>query len=90
LKQEWEKICTNPSYKCFVVVNNNKIIATCILIIINTIIRNVDPYGLIEHVVTKKEFQGKGIGTMLIKFALDSAWKNNCYRILLLSKNEKK
>ncbi|KUL01922.1 MAG: GCN5-related N-acetyltransferase [Methanoculleus marisnigri] len=43
------------------------------------------PYGLIENVVTHREFRNRGFGTALLTHALKCAWKEHCYKVMLLT-----
>ena len=47
------------------------------------------PSGLIEDVVVKSEWQGKGIGKQMMLFALAQCKENGCY-IAALSSNIKR
>lgn len=42
-------------------------------------------YGLIENVVTRREFRNRGFGTALLTPVQDRAWKENCYKVMLLT-----
>ncbi len=41
-----------------------------------------EPFGLLEDVFVEEERRGKGIGTMLVKKALDEGKKLGCYKII--------
>jgi GNAT superfamily N-acetyltransferase len=45
--------------------------------------RNVSPYCIIENVVTEQELRNQGLGKAIIKHALDFAWKQGCYKVML-------
>jgi GNAT superfamily N-acetyltransferase len=62
---------------------NGKIISTCYLNIIPNLTRNASPYAVIENVVTDLAFRNQGFGQKLMKFALESAWKAGCYKVML-------
>ncbi|MDY6965703.1 MAG: GNAT family N-acetyltransferase [Halobacteriota archaeon] len=91
LKRIWDDIYENPLLKYLVLESEGEIVSTCALSIIPNLTRGARPYGLIENVVTKKKYQGKGFGTSIVKHALKTAWELNCYKVMLLTsrKDEK-
>ncbi|MGB0504756.1 MAG: GNAT family N-acetyltransferase [Pikeienuella sp.] len=43
------------------------------------------PYALIENVVTAQRAQGTGIGRAVMEAAMEAAWAENAYKIMLLT-----
>ncbi|MGB7243065.1 MAG: GNAT family N-acetyltransferase [Sulfitobacter sp.] len=43
------------------------------------------PYSLIENVVTQKAHQGHGLGRAVMRSAIEHAWAQDAYKIMLLS-----
>ncbi|MCF7860795.1 GNAT family N-acetyltransferase [Candidatus Woesearchaeota archaeon] len=91
IREVWNTIINNDLTKCLVLISEDKIRSTCILSIIPNLTRGGRPYGLIENVVTSKQYQRKGFGSYLLKSALDLSWKEDCYKVMLLTgrKDEK-
>lgn len=89
VKELWEKVYENSQLKYFVVDKDDKIVSTCTLTIIPNLSYKGRPYGLIEHVVTRKEYQGQGLGTKLLKHTLNFAWQENCYKVMLMTSENK-
>lgn len=81
----WDEIMNNPLLHHFVVEFQEKIVASCVLAVIPNLTRGARPYGLIENVVTHKDFRRKGFSQALLKHVLDFAWQANCYKVMLLS-----
>ncbi len=69
----------------FVVVFENKLIASSYLNIIPNITRAASPYAVIENVITDGEFRAKGIGQKLMKHTLEFAWQQGCYKAMLMT-----
>jgi len=68
----------------FVKINNNYRIKGIITIFIESkIIHNAMCVAHIEDLVIKKEFRSKGIGKELLKYAMNYAKNNNCYKVIL-------
>ncbi|KKK40409.1 MAG: Acetyltransferase (GNAT) family protein [Candidatus Lokiarchaeum sp. GC14_75] len=85
LESIWEEITANPLLHYFVVEHNNKIVSSCSLSVIPNLTRGGRPYGLIENVVTHTEYRRRGFGTSCLQFAVEIAWKNKCYKVMLLT-----
>jgi len=85
LEAIWEEIISNPRLHYFVVEYNNKIVSSCTLAVIPNLTRGGRPYGLIENVVTHADYRKRGFSTSILQYALDTAWKNKCYKVMLLT-----
>lgn len=82
-KQIFKYIQKNENHKVFVAVMGDKIVGSTTLLIEQKFIHQGGKVGHIEDVVVSKENQGKGIGEKLIKFVLDYAKQNQCYKTIL-------
>ena len=85
LQSIWEEITTNPRLYYFVLDLDKEIVSSCTLSIIPNLTRGGRPYGLIENVVTHAEYRRRGFGTLILQHALEVAWKNQCYKVMLLT-----
>ncbi|MDX8367371.1 GNAT family N-acetyltransferase [Cytobacillus sp. IB215665] len=85
----WEQICCNPHTYYIVADKNGQLVASCVLNIIMNLTRNARPYGLIENVVTHSNYRRKGYGMKILQAALDIAWEQNCYKVMLLTGSKK-
>ncbi|MBI5303529.1 MAG: GNAT family N-acetyltransferase [Chloroflexi bacterium] len=89
LHQVWNDIVNDPRLDCLVAECDSKLIASCTLAIIPNLTRGARPYGLIENVVTHAEYRQKGVGTELLRHALQIAWAKNCYKVMLLTSSKR-
>lgn len=85
LNSIWYEIITNPRLNYFVLEFENKMVSSCTLSIIPNLTRGGRPYGLIENVVTHAEYRRRGYGTLILQYALEIAWEQNCYKVMLLT-----
>ncbi|MFS1516538.1 GNAT family N-acetyltransferase [Bacillus sp. SM2101] len=85
----WKQICCNPHTYYIVADKNGQLVASCVLNIIMNLTRSARPYGLIENVVTHSNYRRKGYGTKVLQAALDIAWEQNCYKVMLLTGSKK-
>ena len=85
IRKVWDEIIYDPKIQLFVADFEGKLVCSCILTIIPNLTRGAKPYGLIENVVTRPEYRQQGIGTQLLRHALQIAWEKNCYKVMLLT-----
>ena len=90
LENTWKTIIEDINHHIVIKEINEKIVSSCVCIIVPNLTRNIRPYALIENVVTNEEYRGKGYATECLNYAKEIAIKNNCYKMMLLTgtKNE--
>ncbi len=79
----FDKISNNPDQVIYVAVNNGKVIGATTLLIEQKFIHDGGKVGHIEDVVVRKEYQGKGVGKMMVNALLKYAEKKGCYKTIL-------
>ena len=62
-----------------------RLLGSCYLNIIPNMTRGGKPYAVIENVITDSRHRNRGIGKALINHALEIAWGQNCYKVMLMS-----
>lgn len=85
LKNTWDTICSDKNHHIIVKAIDNKIVASCVCVIIPNLTRGVRPYAFVENVVTHADYRGKGYATDCLNFARDIAKNENCYKMMLLT-----
>ena len=81
----WGEMLSDARLRCFVVEQAGQLISSCTLVMVPNLTRGARPYGLIENVVTHPDCRRQGIGTGLLRHALQTAWQANCYKVMLLT-----
>ena len=59
--------------------------SSCTLIVIPNLTRGGRPYALIENVVTHVAARGRGYGKAVLAAAVERAWGENCYKVMLMT-----
>jgi glucosamine-phosphate N-acetyltransferase len=79
-----QTIESNPLHNIFVAVQKNIVIGSVTLLVEPKFIYDGGKVAHIEDVVVNKEFAGKGIGSRLVKFAIDVAREDfHCAKVIL-------
>lgn len=86
----WSEALANPRIRYLGGFADGVLVASCALTVIPNLTRACRPYGVIENVVTHAAHRKQGWGSAVLAQALDEAWRQCCYKVMLLtgSKNE--
>ena len=85
LNDTWNTILSDNNHHIIVKVIDDKIVASCVCVIIPNLTRNVRPYAFVENVVTHSDYRGKGYATECLNYAKEIAINENCYKMMLLT-----
>ncbi|MDP4179574.1 MAG: GNAT family N-acetyltransferase [Bacillota bacterium] len=89
LEQIWNEILSDPNHHIIVGIVEDKIVSSCVIVIIKNLTHNQKPYALVENVITSEEYRGKGYATAILNFAKIIAERENCYKIMLMTGSKK-
>ena len=67
-----------------ILIVDDKLVASCVCVIIPNLTRNVHPYAFVENVVTHGDYRKKGYATACLNFAKQIAkkvFKNDMKRV---------
>lgn len=81
----WQRILKDKDHHIIVAVENDRIVSSCVCVIIPNLTHAQQPYALIENVVTDPQYRGKGLATACLNYAREIAKKNDCYKLMLLT-----
>lgn len=85
LQETWKNIIDDINHHLIVCETDNKIVASCVCVIIPNLTRNVHPYAFVENVVTHGDYCKRGYATACLNFAKQIAEENHYYKIMLLT-----
>ena len=89
-KEILKKIKQNTNHIIHVAVDGEKIVGSITLFIEQKFIHDGGIVGHIEDVVIRKDYEGKGIGIILVMSMLERAKEKNCYKTILDCKDDVK
>lgn len=69
--------------RTFVLLENNRVVATATLVVEKKFIRRGGVCGHIEDVATHRDHQNKGYATRLLQHIIAEAKKEGCYKVIL-------
>jgi GNAT superfamily N-acetyltransferase len=81
----WSEVLANPRIKYFGGFAAGALVSSCTLTVIPNLTRACRPYGVIENVVTHAAHRGQGWGKAVLAHALGEAWRQHCYKVMLLT-----
>ena len=81
----WAEAQADPRIKYFGGFSEGALVSSCTLAVIPNLTRACRPYGLIENVVTHVAHRGQGWGKAVLAHALGEAWRQRCYKVMLLT-----
>ena len=81
----WNKILNDKNHHIIVADVDNKIVSSCVCVIIPNLTRGQRPYAFIENVITDENYRKKGFATAFLNYAKEIAKRENCYKMMLLT-----
>lgn len=85
MNELWKQIMADKNHHIIVAIEDEKIVSSCVLVIVLNLTNQQRPYGLIENVITDKDYRNKGLATACLQYAKELAERKNCYKIMLLT-----
>ena len=89
INKVWDSIEKN-NIKYFLAKENNEVIGTCYIAIIPNLTRTGQSIGYVENVIIDEKHRKKGIGRKLMEMAINYAKEENCYKVVLQSRMDRK
>jgi GNAT superfamily N-acetyltransferase len=82
-EEVWAGLLASGLIRVFVADCEGVLVSSCTLAVIPNMTRGARPYGVIENVVTHREWRKKGLGRIVLAQALEAAWRAGCYKVML-------
>lgn len=89
LKNTWNTIINDANHHIIVKELDEKIVSSCVCIVIPNLTRDIRPYAFVENVVTHSDYRNRGYATECLHYAKSIAERENCYKMMLLTGSKK-
>jgi GNAT superfamily N-acetyltransferase/catechol 2,3-dioxygenase-like lactoylglutathione lyase family enzyme len=81
----WLQLLESECVRVYVGSHEERLVASCTLVIAPNLTRGARPFGVIENVVTARRDRRRGFGGAMLRHALHDAWAEGCYKVMLLT-----
>jgi GNAT superfamily N-acetyltransferase len=81
----WRAILADRNHHVLIVAEGDRLVSTCVLLVVPNLTHGGRPYGVIENVVTDASCRKKGYGTAVLDAARALAARDNCYKLMLMT-----
>ena len=81
----WLRFDLYPDYKLYVARTNSEIVGTFALLIMDNLAHRGAKSGVVEDVIVAKKWRRRGIGRLMMHFALARCRQSGCYKLTLSS-----
>jgi GNAT superfamily N-acetyltransferase len=85
VERVWAEVMASDRYAYFGGFIGEELVSTCAIAVIPNLTRGCRPYGVIENVVTHASHRRRGYGTALLRATLAYAWREGCYKVMLMT-----
>lgn len=84
-ESRFAEILAHPGMTIFAAFDGELAVSSVTLVVIPNLTRGGAPYALIENVVTHADYRQRGLAGAVIRRAIESAWEESCYKVMLLT-----
>lgn len=89
LQNLWQQILNDKNHHIIIAEEDDKIVSSCVCVIIPNLTHNQQPYAFVENVITDEHYRKKGLATACLNYAKEIAKRENCYKLMLLTGSKK-
>jgi len=89
-RQVFNAIRNMPGYELLVAEDEGTIVGTMVLLIMPNLSNGASPWTLVENLAIDAKYQRRGLGRLLMDYAIVHAKKAGCYKISLSSHKERR
>ena len=81
----FRRIASYPRYGIYVAVTNQTVVGTFALLVMDNLAHLGAPSAIVEDVCVDEGSRGRGIGKLMMRFAMKLAAQSGCYKLTLSS-----
>jgi GNAT superfamily N-acetyltransferase len=83
------EIVAMPGHELLVAEENGVVVGTMVLLVVPNLSHGVLPWAMVENMVVDKKYRRRGIGRLLMEYAIARARQAGCYKVQLLSNKKR-
>ena len=89
-RRVFNKINSMPGLELLVIEEQGEVAGSVVLLIVPNLSHRALPWALVENVIVDQRFQRKGLGKLLMEYAIGRAKEAGCYKIVLSSNKKRR
>ena len=86
----FEKMRRYPDYRLYLAVVDGQVAGIFALLVMDNLGHRGAPSGIVEDVIVREGWRGWGIGTAMMRFAMERCREKNCYKMVLSSDSRRR
>ena len=83
------EIVSMPGHELLVAEEDGEVVGTMVLLIVPNLSHGARPWAIVENMVVDGRYLRKGIGRLLMEYAIAHARQAGCYKVQLLSNKKR-
>ena len=84
-RRAFTEICAFPGYELLVVEDKGEVVSTMVLLTAPNLSYGASPWAYVDNLVVDHRYRRRGIGKMLMDYAMAQAKDAGCHKVILLS-----
>lgn len=80
-----ERFRAYPDYRLYVATAGGEVVGSFALLIMDNLAHRGAPSGVLEDIVVREDWRGRGIGGRMVRFAIERCRHRRCYKLVLSS-----
>lgn len=81
----WQQIMQDENHHIIGAFEDEKLVSSCVCVIIPNLTHGQNPYALVENVITDEQYRKRGLAAACLDRAREIAIQNHCYKIMLMT-----
>lgn len=85
IEKIWNTVIEDVNHHIIIAEEEEKIVASCVCVIVPNLTHKQRPYALVENVITDAGYRKRGLASSCLDYAKQIAQRENCYKMMLLT-----
>jgi len=83
------EIAAMPGHELLVAEEDGVVVGTMVLLVVPNLSHGALPWAMVENMVVEQKYRRRGIGRLLMEYAIARARQAGCYKVQLLSNKKR-